>query len=59
MGYKKKEMKNYSYKGFFNKSFLGLGIELDFYPPFADKEIHFTFQITLLYWRFWFVLYKK
>jgi len=51
--------KRYRQKAFFSTKFLGFGIDLDHWPPFADREIKFVFQITLFFFRYWFLLYKK
>jgi hypothetical protein len=42
-------------KAFFNKEFLGIGIDLDFFLPFNGRDRICCFQITLLYFRFWIV----
>jgi len=42
---------------FFSKHFLGIGIDLDFYGAQVIDTL-FTFQLTLLFWRIWFVKYK-
>lgn len=51
--------KKYTQKAFFSRKFLGMGFHLDFYTPFAHREIRFIFTITLFFFRYWIVLYKE
>lgn len=46
-------------KAFFSKRFMGLGIDLDFSPAIADRDIILTFQLTILYFRTWVVMYRN
>lgn len=48
----------FRYKAFFNKKFMGLGVDFDTYLPYNGKERYFSFQITLLWFRFWINTYK-
>ena len=43
----------------FSKKIMGIGVKIDFIPPYCMDKIYFSFQLDLLFFRMWIDVFSK